>query len=35
MAGGMKHKSGLAVVVLAIPRGLKRERYGSWDRFIR
>ena len=26
--------AGLAVVLLSIPRGQRRERYGTWDRFI-
>lgn len=27
--------AGLALVALSLPRGVVRERYGSWDRFIR
>lgn len=26
---------GIAVALLAVPRGVKRERYGLWDRFVR
>lgn len=26
---------GAAAILLALPRGPKRERYGSWDRFVR
>jgi hypothetical protein len=27
--------AGLAVIALSLPRGVKRERYGLWDRFVR
>lgn len=27
--------TGVAVAVLALPRGPRRERYGGWDRFVR
>lgn len=34
-AQGLALASGIAVLVLAFPRGPVRERYGSWDRFVR
>jgi hypothetical protein len=27
--------AGLALVALSLPRGVVRERYGGWDRFVR
>ena len=26
---------GLAIAALAVPRGVKTESYGSWDRYVR
>ncbi|MHA7836750.1 MAG: vitamin K epoxide reductase family protein, partial [bacterium] len=34
-AQGLALASGIAVLGLALPRGPVRERYGSWDRFVR
>lgn len=34
-AGWAAVAAGLAVIALSIPRGPKKESYGSWDRFVR
>ncbi|MDQ3265335.1 MAG: vitamin K epoxide reductase family protein [Myxococcota bacterium] len=32
---GLATLAGVAIAALAVPRGPKKERYGSWDRFVR